>query len=244
MWYREVWYSSTDVSEISADTGRAESIASNLFAIKKLKWSRYRPGVAQRVGRGIALLFHGRGNRRWWVVSSTPRPQFTPRRDQVPILQEAGWAPGLVWNGGKSRPHRDSIPDLPSRSSVTITTELPGLGRHRGAFGLLCFCCGATKFISLFFILFIIFYLSSCIFLIIGSKVYFVEASWNVMAHAEKPDFVFRAKRTSPFKSAGGRQFSQLLTAEVCASAVVMLDTPCSEVVWRVLATHCIRQSI
>ena len=29
---------------------------------------------------------------------------------------------------------------------------------------------------------------------------------------------------------------------EVCASAVVMLDTPCSEGVWRVLATHCIRQ--
>ena len=38
------------------------------------------------------------------------------------------------------------------------------------------------------------------------------------------------------------RQFSRLLAAEVCASAVVMLDTPCSEVVWRVLATHCIRQ--
>jgi len=29
----------------------------------------------------------------------------------------------------------------------------------------------------------------------------------------------------------GGRQFSRLLAAEVCASAVVMLDTPCSEVV-------------
>jgi len=28
----------------------------------------------------------------------------------------------------------------------------------------------------------------------------------------------------------------------VCASAVVMLDTPCSEVVWRVLATQSIRQ--
>ena len=39
-----------------------------------------------------------------------------------------------------------------------------------------------------------------------------------------------------------GRQFSRLLAAEVCASAVVMLDIPCSEVVWRVLATHCIRQ--
>jgi len=38
------------------------------------------------------------------------------------------------------------------------------------------------------------------------------------------------------------RQFSRLLAAEVCASAVIMLDTPCSEVVWRVLATHSIRQ--
>ena len=27
----------------------------------------------------------------------------------VPILQEAGWAPGPVWRGGASRPHRDSI---------------------------------------------------------------------------------------------------------------------------------------
>ena len=45
----------------------------------KVKWSRYKPAVAQRVGRGIALLFHDRGTRRGWVVSSTPRPHFTPR---------------------------------------------------------------------------------------------------------------------------------------------------------------------
>jgi hypothetical protein len=62
-----------------------------------------------------------------------------------------------------------------------------------------------------------------------------------VMAHAHKTDFVFAAKRTSPFKSAGGRHFSRLLAAEVWASAVQMLDTPSSEVVWSVLATHCIR---
>jgi hypothetical protein len=43
--------------------------------------------------------------------------------------------------------------------------------------------------------------------------------------------FRLSPKRTSPFKSAGGRQFSRLVAAEVCASAVVMLDTPCSEVV-------------
>ena len=26
-----------------------------------------------------------------------PQPHFTPRKDPVPILQEAGWAPGPVW---------------------------------------------------------------------------------------------------------------------------------------------------
>ena len=46
----------------------------------------------------------------------------------------------------------------------------------------------------------------------------------------------------SPCKSARGLQFSRLLAAEVCASAVVMLDTSCSEVVWGVLATHSISQ--
>jgi len=91
-----------------------------------VKWSRYRPGVAQRVGRGIALLFHDRGTRRGWVVSRTPRPHFTPRKDPVPILQEAGWATEPVWTGGKSRPHRNSIPHRPARSSVAIPTELPG----------------------------------------------------------------------------------------------------------------------
>jgi len=29
------------------------------------------------------------------VVSSTPRPHFTPVKDPVPIVHEAGWAPGF-----------------------------------------------------------------------------------------------------------------------------------------------------
>jgi len=49
------------------------------------------------------------------------------------------------------------------------------------------------------------------------------------MAHAQKPDFVFRRNGRVHLKR---RQFSRLLAAEVCASAVVMLDTPRSEVVW------------
>jgi len=60
------------------------------------------------------------------VVSSTPRLHFTTGKDPVPILQEAVWAPGPVWTGEKSRPHRDSIPDRPAHSSVAIPTELPG----------------------------------------------------------------------------------------------------------------------
>jgi len=70
----------------------------------KVKWSHYRPGVAQRVGRGIALFLHDRGTRRGWVVSSTPRQHFTPGKDLVPIVQEAGWAPGPAWTGGNLVP--------------------------------------------------------------------------------------------------------------------------------------------
>ena len=60
-------------------------------------------------------------------------------------------------------------------------------------------------------------------------------------AHAQKPDFVFQ-RNGRVHLNRWGRQFSRLLAAEVCASAVVMLDTPCSEIVWRVLTTHSIRQ--
>jgi hypothetical protein len=68
-----------------------------------------------------------------------------------------------------------------------------------------------------------------------------VENVWNVTAHAQKPDLVFR-RNGRVHLNRRGRQFSQLLAADVCASALVMLDTPRSEVVWRVLATHSIRQ--
>ena len=83
------------------------------------------PSVAQRVGRGIALLFHDHGTRRGWVVSSTPRPHFTPGKDPVPILQEAGWAPGPVWTDGKSHPHWDSIPGHPAHSQSLYRLSYP-----------------------------------------------------------------------------------------------------------------------
>jgi len=77
------------------------------------------------VGTAIALLFHDRGTRRGWVVSSKPRPHFTPGKDPVPILQEAGWAPQPVWTGGKSRPQRNSIPNRPALSQSLYWLSYP-----------------------------------------------------------------------------------------------------------------------
>jgi len=87
----------------------------------KVKFPHYRPGVSRR----IALLFHDSSIRRGWVVSSMPRPHFTPGKDPVPIVQEAGWAPGPVWTGGKSCPHWDLIPDCPARSQSIYWLNYP-----------------------------------------------------------------------------------------------------------------------
>ena len=66
---------------------------------------------AQRVSRGIALLFLDLGTEDGggW---SAPRPgRFTPGKDPVPIVQEAGWVPGSVCTGAENLvPQLDSIP--------------------------------------------------------------------------------------------------------------------------------------
>jgi len=118
---------------ISLAFSRWKCLRLKQLCLGKVKWSCYRPDVAQRVGSGIALLFRDRGTRRGWVVSSTPRPHFTPGKDPVLILQEAGWAPGPVGTGGKSRPHRNSIPDRPAPSQWLYRLSYPAhicLGSH------------------------------------------------------------------------------------------------------------------
>jgi hypothetical protein len=57
--------------------------------------------VDPRVDIGIALPFlYLNARRGGW---SAPRPgRFTPRKDPVPIVQEAGWAPGPVWRCAKN----------------------------------------------------------------------------------------------------------------------------------------------
>jgi hypothetical protein len=69
--------------------------------------------------KGVALPFLDHSTRRGWEVSVTPRPLFTPGTDPVPIVQEAGWAPGLVWTDAENlAPNGIRSPDCPVRSQL------------------------------------------------------------------------------------------------------------------------------
>jgi len=71
-----------------------------------------------------------------------------------------------------------------------------------------------------------------------------VEASWNVMAHAQKPDFVFRRNERVHLnrRVVSSVDYWQPRCTHQLLLLAVMLDKPCSEVVWKVLDTHAIRQ--
>jgi hypothetical protein len=63
-----------------------------------IKFSLEQATKAQRGSRGIAYSFFNLGATRWgWMVNATPRPLYPRERDPVPIVYEAGWAPGPVW---------------------------------------------------------------------------------------------------------------------------------------------------
>jgi hypothetical protein len=57
---------------------------------------------AQKGSRGVVYSFFNLGARWGWVVNATPRPLYARERDPVPIVQEAGWAPGPVLMGVKT----------------------------------------------------------------------------------------------------------------------------------------------
>jgi hypothetical protein len=64
--------------------------------------------------RGIAPLIRDIGARTEWVVSTMPLPLY-PGKDPVPIVQEAGWAPGPVWTCEKNlAPTGIRSPDRPN----------------------------------------------------------------------------------------------------------------------------------
>ena len=58
--------------------------------------------TAHRGSRGLALPFHDHDTRWGLGVSVTPQPLFTPGKEPVPNVQEAGWAPGPVWTAAEN----------------------------------------------------------------------------------------------------------------------------------------------
>jgi hypothetical protein len=63
---------------------------------------------------------------------------------------------------------------------------------------------------------------------------------WNVMAHAQKPDFVLR-RNGRVHLNRWWRQFSLLLASELCTSVCRVCTARarlCSAVMWRLLVTH------
>jgi hypothetical protein len=88
----------------------------------------------QRPRRGVEVQLYSfstsaQGGGGW----SAPRPgRFNPGKDPVPIVQEAGWAPGTVWTCAKNlAPTGLRSPDRPARSQslyrLSSIQWVPGL---------------------------------------------------------------------------------------------------------------------
>jgi hypothetical protein len=62
------------------------------------------------------------------VASATSRPLYPRERDPVPIVQEAGWAPGPVWTGAENlAPTGIRSPDRPAHSESLYRLIYPGI---------------------------------------------------------------------------------------------------------------------
>jgi len=73
---------------------------------------------AQTRNSGTALLFIEPRRKLGWVVNATPRPLYPRKRDAVPTIQEAEWAPGPFSTSVKNLAPPTGIrsPDRPARS--------------------------------------------------------------------------------------------------------------------------------
>ena len=65
-----------------------------VFKLRRNTWTRYRPGVAQRVGRGIALLFHDSGTRRGEWSAARPGRTLPPGKTRYPFYRRLGGPQG------------------------------------------------------------------------------------------------------------------------------------------------------
>ena len=67
------------------------------------------------------------------------QPLFTPGKDPVPIVQEAGWAPGPVWTGAENLvPTGIRSPDRPARSQSLYQLSYLGHDVHIATYTIHC----------------------------------------------------------------------------------------------------------
>jgi hypothetical protein len=109
-------------------------VAINGIFVDKVKFTVGQAMKAQRGSRGtvLSLLFFNLGTRWGWVVNATPRPLYPRERDPVPIVQDAGWAPGPVWKGAKNLvPIGIRSPDRPACRYTGYTIPAHSISIHR-----------------------------------------------------------------------------------------------------------------
>ena len=81
------------------------------------KYIKKKGRTAHRRSSGIALPFHDQRHQKGVRGQRHAPAAFYLGKEPVPILQEAGWAPGPVWtNAKKLAPTGIRFPDRPGRS--------------------------------------------------------------------------------------------------------------------------------
>ena len=128
MWWRKSHHLLVSVAYLACGNAQVKvKVSGTLVQALRLCTGR----TAHRGSRGIAVLFLDNGTRRGWGLSVTPRPLFIPRKDLVPIVQEAGWAPGPVWTGAENlAPIGIRSPDRPPHNQPLYRLRYPVRFKH------------------------------------------------------------------------------------------------------------------
>ena len=66
------------------------------------RWTKFRTSLTVQLSLSFLItLYIRRPTNSLWFCGCTPRSHFTPGKEPVPILQEAGWAPRTGLDGRK-----------------------------------------------------------------------------------------------------------------------------------------------
>jgi len=96
--------------------------------------------MAQRVGRGIALLLHDRGTRRGeWSAARSGRT-LPQGKSRYPFYRRLGGPQSRSGQVRKSRPHVDSIPGCPAHSQSLYRLSSFSLSLYIYIYIYVCVC--------------------------------------------------------------------------------------------------------